>query len=407
LAAAAALGWRLHRPPADLAWTLGQPTAAADELFGSQLPRFVVALARRSKHQTEQRGGAEAAQLLREQSEQTLASAGQVDAGLAEDAARLVRAADALDRTGRLWLDAVHRVNRRIRALGLPYYLDGNALQIASRSSGKVRQQFYVTTYRVQQVRRFEEQGRPYAALHVRRLDRLNIAGSRLGTVRPDEPFALVMLDVIEETVAERLEAVGTRQSCELGSWGAPGRIDELCARTLTDLMVARGLDVQADREAAAELLTKLQIDATERHEIQHQVDGEDLDIPTELYQLVPWAEDRSLRVVAQELSAHLAELSSGDELATAWRLADLTGHLVRRRSRTAYRYAAGVIVGRLSDRPVIDTDGRVDLAQLEAFWQRAADRPAELAAWITPAARTIHEDLFDAPVASLPPPGE
>jgi hypothetical protein len=168
------------------------------------------------------------------------------------------------------------------------------------------------------------------------------------------------------------------------------------------DLAATRQLEVDADNEAARHELVRLQVDATERHELQHQVDGPLLTVPTELYRTIPWADDEAVRTVARELSAHLAELDTDDSLAVAWRLADLCTHLVRPRSRRTYRYAAAVIVSRLVQGPVLERDGSVRIEQVLRLWQHMAERRTDLAAWVAPAARRAHEDLFGSPVAQL-----
>ena len=409
------LGAALYRPKPELDWTLAAPTTEADELLGTALPRYVVALSHRSELLAQQRSGAEALQLLRQQELELGAAATRTDGELGRRIDRLVRAADALDRTGQLWIDAVHGVNRRIRQLGLPYYVDGNVVQVTSRVAESTRRVFYVTTYRVEQVHRFADRGRPYAALHVRRLDRLNLLGARLGATRRDEPFALVMVDVIAETVKDRLDSLAAASSCGFGRervgdllddpLAAIG-VDEACGAAIGALLAARGLDLgrTAEPAQAAELLVALQIDATERHEIQHQVDGEELDVPRELFAFAPWADDEGLTLVSQEASAHLAELCGDDPLATAWRLADLTSFLLERGSRNPYRFAAALVVGHLRGRPVMDRMGNVAVGEVRALWADLAAHPADIAKSIAPLARKAHEDLFGAPLAALPP---
>ncbi|MBW2528340.1 MAG: hypothetical protein JRI23_29460 [Deltaproteobacteria bacterium] len=399
----------LRERPADLAWRLGSPTDAADKLFGETLPRYVVLLARRSESAAAEQAGAEEVARATQQAEQLVGSAREVDALLGERIDRLVRAAGAVDRTGRLWLDAVHAVNRRVRAIGLPYYLDGNVMHLRTRRRGAARRVFYVTSYRVEQVRRFEADGEAVAALHVRRLDRLNIAGSRLGAVRADEPFALVLLDSIERSVEQRLEALAERSSCglTLRAWSTAGtaaEIDALCSRTLERLADAEQLAVAEVDPDTVRAFVGRQIDATERHELQHQIDGPRLTVPPALYRATPWADDEAVRATARELSAHMAELDSEDSLAVAWRLADLSTYLVRPRSRAPYRFAAATIVGRLLGASVVDGRGRVSSAAVLRFWQEVADRGPDLAAWVAPEIRDAHEELFGTPIADLRP---
>jgi hypothetical protein len=221
------------------------------------------------------------------------------------------------------------------------------------------------------------------------------------------------MVDVIADTVRDRLESLRDASSCGFGRERvgdmlddplAAIAVDESCGAAIVGLLKARGLDPASDSERAATQLDVLQIDATERHEIQHQVDGEDLGVPRQLFDLAPWADDEGLMLVAQEASAHLAELGTDDPLATAWRLADVTSFLLERGSRNPYRFAAALIVGRLLGRPVMDRVGHVRVSEIRTLWADLASRPAEIAGWVAPRARAAHQDLFGSPPAALPP---
>ncbi|MBI4701387.1 MAG: hypothetical protein HY744_09545 [Deltaproteobacteria bacterium] len=400
---AGGLAWRLHEPEPDLAWKLGPATAAGDALFGDLLPAYVIALGRREARGEASERSPRAGDELRRQTSALVAAAAAVDRPLGRRVERIARRAVALDRTGLLWLDAVQEINRRVRELGMPYYVDGNALVGGAGEAGRREPLFYVTTYRVQAVRRFALAGRRRAALHVRRLDRLAIAGARLGMVRDDEPFALVMLDTVEESVRERLDALGRERRCGIG----PGRgsdlarpADAACGQALRALLEAQGLDLGGGRARTERELVARQVAATERHELQHQLDGEDLAIAPALFRLAPGAADAELRAVTQELSALLAELATTDDLGAAWKLGDLAGHvLAQAAARSRYRYAAALVVGELLGRPVVGPGGRIDLAAAAELWQRAPARPGELGAWLAPRARAAHDRLVGTPL--------
>ena len=223
------------------------------------------------------------------------------------------------------------------------------------------------------------------------------------------EPFALVMVDMIEQGVADRLDALGAARSCGFGrervgdKLDAPLEaiaIDERCGEVLGSLLSERGLDLSTGLERARAELVQLQIDATERHEIQHQVDGDEIDIPNELFRVASWADDESLTLVAQEASAHLAELTTEDSLGAAWRLADLTSFLLERTSRSPYRYATALLFSRLLGKPVMDQDGNVAVGAVRALWDEVAAHRSELGRWLAPRARLAHEQLFGTAVS-------
>lgn len=405
------LGWRLWRPPADLRWTLGAATEAADELFGTELPRYVVALARHDERAAKGQGAAEAGQALREQAAALHSAAQALDPLLAQRVDDLVRAAAVVDRTGELWIGAVHELNRRVRTLGLPYYVDGNVMQWQGGFDGPERRLFYVTTYRVERLRPAPQQDRPYACLHARRLDRLNIVGSRLGAVRSDEPFALVMVDAIERAVDTRLAALRSARSCGFGRERigdglddplAAIAVDELCAEMLLAAIAPPPAHDAAGSAQTRRRLVALGIDATERHELQHQLDRDDLEVPKQVWDLLPWASDESALLVAQEASASLAELGPVEPLGLLWRIADLSAHLIEGGSRSPYRYAAALVLGELAGRPLLGTDGRLDTAALSGYWQQLRAEGDALGSSLSARARHMHVQAFGTPMVTL-----
>jgi len=403
-----------HRPKPDLTFKLGTPRADADQLFGTDLPRYIAALSLNAQGKSAGSEESPKNRVLVQRVAQLRRSAERVDERLAGRVSTMIRVADKVDRTGRLWLDAVHGLNQRIRDIGLPYYVDGNGLEVISRTSATIRQLFYVTTYRVERIVRLRARGRQYATLYVRRLDKLNIGGRRLGMVRHDEPFALVMVDAIDQSVDRRLELLRTDQSCGVALWrpaelewpSSPiGTIDRLCAQSLSRLLENRGWQLEDHYHEALAQLRGRQRKATERHEIQHQVDGMDIPIPTELFELLPNASETQLTSVSQELSAHLAELATDDSLATVWLLADMQGHLLApKRGRAHYRLAVGLLVGALLDQPVFGPRGRLKPAKLAEFWRRIAADESQAANWIAPAAQRAHQRFFGEPIGPFQP---
>jgi len=308
-----------------------------------------------------------------------------LSAGLAAEVESLVAASAALDLSGLRWIAAVQAVNREVRRLGLPYFVDANAIERGPQA--EVRRTFYLTTYAVEDIRRFEVDGRPYGALEVSRLDDLNLAGDRLGYVRDDEPFALVLLDVIEEAVARREELLA-----EGGCGGSDAFLDGWKSQRRCHAIL------QARRPADARAMV---VEQTTLHELQHLVDGPDLPIPRDLFRLVPAADDRSLGRAAAELSAWVCQLRTEDDASAAWTLAHLAAFVLTDEIwQTPERYAAGLIFGTLLGQPVLEPMGALVPDRMPAAWEAIAAHAQGLAAWTSPLADAAHEAWFGAPCA-------
>ena len=387
------LALRFQRSQADLTWNLKPATEAADRVFGRSLPGMILKLSRRNTIlEKEGKGSAEDAVWLRQQREDFVKSVRDVDVELARHVANLMKRLDTVDFDGRLWFDALRPVNQRIRERGLPYFVDGSYFELTR--DGRSIRSFYVVTYRVADILRYELNGHEYAALHVRRLDRLNVRETLLGFVREREPFALVLLDQTEDHVRRRIASLAGG-SCDVASvyrHGPHARdVEEACIGLVQTLLKDRELTV----ETAFDELVDLQLQSTERHEVQHQIDGEDVDIPAELFRLLPIASDLQLARVSQEASAYLAELTSDDPLVVALTLAQLTEFLLDDTGQTPYRYAAGLIFGALLGQPVMAPMGHVDGAGVARLWQEAATKGTGLSTWLGPKAAEAHDDLI------------
>jgi hypothetical protein len=161
-------------------------------------------------------------------------------------------------------------------------------------------------------------------------------------------------------------------------------------------LLDARDLNLEDRMDETRAEVVGLQIASTEVHEIQHQVDGEDITIPRALFHLVPGMRDIQLARAAKELSAYLCELAGEDSLATAWVLAQLTGHLVGGGAGfDPYFFASGVILGRLLDTEIVAPGGKMDPRKVAALWSQLEVRGDELAAWASPLVLEAHADLL------------
>ncbi len=393
ISAAVALRHRLRAP--DLSWSLRRASKAERAVFAKQIPDFIVAVAR--KHARLQRGSAsaQAAAEARALRRTTLDAARAIDLRLGERLEDLATVAEHVDRRGALWVDAIIAVNRAIRAAGLPFVLDPHVLLDGAHDPPS--QLFYASVYEVQRLRRFAWAERPWVSLWVRQVDRLGFGGDRLGFVRSDEPFALVLSGNIEGHVAERLQSMARLGRCTFGRLDPSiAAIEERCAQAIHGLLDARGLQ----GAKALDAVEAAQLKGTERHELQHLIDGDTLAIPAALFDLGAGVSDERLLRAAQEASAYLCELDQDDPLAAAWTLAQLTALIFERSGRTPYRLAAALVLGAGAREPVLDPAHAVALrAPLLHLWRKLAESQAAYGR-LRARMRAAHEALFAAPCA-------
>jgi hypothetical protein len=162
------------------------------------------------------------------------------------------------------------------------------------------RRWFRVDTYRIEAVKRFSYDGGHFSTLHVRALSERNW-GAGLGLSRDLQPFAVVVLNEIQ-SYQEELEELAAREPprCGEGQVGSQAAEDALlaCGDLLADL-VRRG-------ELGAVLLS-----ATERHELQHQIDGAHMGRSAWLSRRLAWFNPAQRARIQRELSAYLAQMTA------------------------------------------------------------------------------------------------
>ena len=411
------LGLRVARSQPDLAWTLRPAGEAETRLFADDLPSYVLAL---SVGNTELAGGkgaaeaAEAAADLAERGEAMVEAARDLDPRLGEAVRELVERVDQVDLEGRLWMAAVRELNAAIRAAGLPFFLD--PAYVEQEVDRRPLRAFLLVAYRVDEIRRRSCGGHEYAALHVRRVDALPLGAQRLGWVMRGEPFALVVRDAIAEHAAELAASLLDDGGCGLafdegdGGGTAEGLraevIDASCGAVVRALLAERGVSTGpgADREAVASELEAAIVASTETHEVQHQIDGQDIRVPERLFHLVPMATDSQLSRSALELSAFAAELGGDDALGGVTALALVTGHVLTPWvAQSLYRYAAGVLLGALTGAEIIAPLGEVDSAELDELWKDLAADPPRGVARLAERARRVQDELVDPPCVQEP----
>ena len=194
-----------------------------------------------------------------------------------------------LDLAGRRWFHLIEQVNEASRNAKLPYYVDPSVMQ--KQIGGDGHRLFLLAPYRIEKVRQAGE----FALLHVRQLGEARINHARLGFSRDIQPFALVVLDEIEPYGAQLAKlAADEPPSCQEGNSDASLL---RCGQLLRKLNPSSG-----------HLLLM-----TERHELQHQIDGPHLPLSKVVLEDLEGYNEAALQEVNRELSAYVAEFTTAD----------------------------------------------------------------------------------------------
>ncbi|XXY48602.1 hypothetical protein WME91_52225 [Sorangium sp. So ce269] len=292
----------LGRPaPKGVDWRLGAPTAEWDRVFGELVPGWERARLARDAHARSARGtGAEAQVLTKARGREMLAAARAQPDGkdFAAALAALAGQVDDLELSGRAFGRLVAEANDAARRAGLPYYLDASVI-LGVSAEGTMRR-FYTTPYRVKEVHVFRVGEDRFATLLVEPMTE----GGRvhLGFSRDQDPFALVLGSEVR-SYAERAGQEGG--TCHAAAGGAPGASAGALARCDAALAALRG------RLGAA--LEQAVLAGTERHELQHQIDGPHLPLSPAVAELLAGFSDEAQDRASRELSAYIAEMTASD----------------------------------------------------------------------------------------------
>lgn len=359
--------WLALPPIKGVEWTLGPRTTAADAFFTETLPGW-----NRTRLDWEQAartstGGASAVLALKQTARGAITAARAIDPGLGDAIEAMTRDARDLHVAGRTWYRLVEEVNEASRAAGLPYYLDPTVY--AFNTTDGPRRHFQMRTFAVERVRRFEADKRPYATLHVRRLDDREAGTRLLGFSRDVQRFALVDL----------AEAAQFETSLAQAALADPPLCDALVEPEAQLGLRRCGEALVALLRALPEGLAPNIIAVTDRHELQHQIDGPHLPLSSAVLERLAGHGEALQTRVNRELSAYVAELTDPD-------VPPLLGliHLVRfaLQGRGYLSHVALIAFEAMVDRPLADADGDPDrravadafaeLAGLDAETQRA-----------------------------------
>ncbi len=287
----------LARPPKKgVEWKLHAPTPNEEKLYSEGFPAWN--RARRAwGEKLGEAGSAEEMVELKATNHAMKEMAKGLDPKLESAIAALADEGDELDVAGRKFDRLIMDVNDAARAASVPFYVDPS-VQLAETKNGLLRT-FRITTYRIEKVHPVKIDGAEFAALQVKTLGGYGGHGGLLGFSRDAQPFALVLLDEIDATVRDWQKSIDDGEpACVEGFFGLSSPALEHCGKLLETL--GKNGDLK-------EALTTM----TERHELQHQVDGPHLTTsPLVDRHMVGYAED-AIERTNRELSAYLAEMTS------------------------------------------------------------------------------------------------
>ncbi|WP_437329799.1 hypothetical protein [Sorangium sp. So ce381] len=292
----------LGRPaPKGVDWRLGAPTTEWDKVYGELLPSWERARIARDAHARDAQGtGAEAQVLTRARSREmlTVARAQPDGKDVAAALAALAGQVDDLELSGRAFGRLVAEVNDAARRAGLGYYLDAS-VHLGVSTDGATRR-FYTTPYRVKEVHAYRVGDDRFATLLVEPMT--GEPRVHLGFSRDQDPFALVLGSEVR-SYAERFDKEGA--TCHAAAGGAAGANAGALARC--DAALAKL------RERLGSTLERAVLAGTERHELQHQIDGPHLPLSPAVTELLAGFSDEAQDRVSRELSAYIAEMTAGD----------------------------------------------------------------------------------------------
>lgn len=324
----------LARPPAKgVDWQLRAATPEGDRLFGELVPAWNDARIRWESRARADEGPRPQGALrgpppppgVREAEQAPLAAdletaaqamtgaARPLDPGLGAALETLAREALDLHAAGRRFYQLIHEVNDASRKAGLPYYLDP-AVGLAQTKSGILRS-FRVLSFRIERVHAVTAGSRPFATLHVRSIGSRRTSHARLGFSRDLQPFALVVLD---ETAPFELflanMAAASPPTCGARADAAAQEGLLRCGEVLAALWAGAAPPSPSpspDADRAPGGLHPALIALTERHELQHQIDGPHLPIAAAVERHLAAASDNTKELVNRELSAYIAEITA------------------------------------------------------------------------------------------------
>lgn len=331
----------LARPPAKgTDWQLSETKPESDAVFGRAFERWADARwnwdmsARLSS-------GSEARLEVKNAGKELIEASKDLDPKLGDAVSTLVLESDDLDIGGQKWARLVHGVNDASRAAKLPYYIDPDF--IMQDDKGELKYHFLANVYRIKRVNQYDVDGDDYATLIVTGMKGRGVDHLRLGFSRDEQPFALVNMGSVERNAAQ------LRGNAKMG----------YCADDIVrNSKLYKGLDqcgklYQEFVGEDDEEIEKAVLDGTERHELQHQIDGPHLPLAGPVLNLLEGYEPASQDRVNREVSAFLAEITAPG-MASKLALIQLVQYLlVNDEQRGVYDKTAVVVFEALSEKSI------------------------------------------------------
>jgi hypothetical protein len=287
----------IGRPgPKGVDWKLGASSPAWDKALGELLPSWQHARLTRDAHARADQGTGAEAQVATKARARALIAEIRAQADGKDVAAALETLAaevDDLELSGRAFGRLVGDANDAARRAGLPYYLDPS-VRVRVTDQG-TRRLFYLAPYRVAEVHSFRVGGDRFATLLVEPMT--GDAHVHLGFSRDKDPFALVLRSEIHWYASHFSEEGDT-----CGPAARADRAGEVarCRAALAALRARLGADLEKAIQAG-----------TERHELQHQIDGPHLPLASAVAELLAGFADEAQDRANRELSAYVAEMTT------------------------------------------------------------------------------------------------
>jgi hypothetical protein len=361
--------WWLARPPQKgIDWKLSPPSPAADAVFGSALADWSRVRLRWDDRVRDASSASEMVE-LKAAERAVKDKAEPLEPPIRDALEELLLESRDLDLAGRRWFRLVADLNEANRVAGAPYYVDPSVSMYQTAEG--LRRRFGVNGYRIERVRTVSVGSQRFATLHVRRLGEGRHHHGLLGFSRDQQPFALVVLDEIEGIEKELAPLVeASPPSCsgrdpalarELPGFGSDNAVFgalELekamldCGRAIADL-------IAKDRAA----LTPALVAMTERHELQHQIDGPHLPISSAVLERMGGYSKEAQDLVNRELSGYIAELTT-EPASPKLGLIGLL-RFTRAGPRSALHHISVLALEALTDRKLTNRMGGSDPAEL------------------------------------------
>jgi hypothetical protein len=402
----AAQWWLARPPPKGIDWKLRAPSSDADAVFGATLEDWS-RIRLRWDDRVREASSASAMVELKAAERAVKERASPLDPPVRDALTALLLESRDLDLAGRRWFRLVSDLNEANRTSGAPYYVDPSVSMFQTPDG--LRRRFGVHGFRIERVRAVRAGAARFATLHVRRLGKGGGRHGLLGFSRDQQPFALVVLDEIEKNEAELAPLAGADPpSCSgadpslaLGStaFGSDSAVfgalelDKAmldCGRAIANLILE-------DRAALAPALVSM----TERHELQHQIDGPHLPLSSAVLERMGGYTKNAQELVNRELSAYIAELTVAGASPKLGLIALL--RFTRSGPRSALHHISVLAVEALTRRELTNRFGGTEPGEVaKSFAQLFSEDDATLRQRATRA----WEELYDEVLPEISPEG-